>query len=309
MDIQRNRRLLRFGVFQVDSATGELHKQGRRIRLATQPAEILLLLLERPGDVVAREEIQRRLWPDGTFVDFDHSLNTAVAKLRDALADSAVNPKFVETVAKRGYRFVAPVISESFGVDGDPPSGAASVGSICEAAASQPAAAISADPDPAGYGPLQRFLTRPEDVPQNAAPVARVLFLLAQIMYLSFYIAVLAYSGEVTERLFEMTTLPLPEVLVILATTIGVPVRLYLISGLVFRARGMRRRFLNVLFPVILALDLLWAASPFLLADRISWGLSLAATAALAYLPFAQRTLVLMGALGPESADQVAKRP
>jgi Tol biopolymer transport system component/DNA-binding winged helix-turn-helix (wHTH) protein len=100
---------LRFGVFAVDRKTGELRRNGVRVRLQDQPLQILLTLLERPGEVVTREELRGRLWPDDTFVDFEHSINTAVRRLRDALGDSAENPRFVETVARRGYRFLAPV--------------------------------------------------------------------------------------------------------------------------------------------------------------------------------------------------------
>jgi len=100
---------LRFGVFEVDPKTGELRRNGVRVRLQDQPLQILLTLLERPGDVVTRDELRARLWPDDTFVDFEHSINTAVRRLRDALGDSAENPRFVETVARLGYRFLAPV--------------------------------------------------------------------------------------------------------------------------------------------------------------------------------------------------------
>lgn len=99
----------RFGLFEADSDSGELRKSGIRIRLQAQPFRVLICLLERPGEVVTREEIQQRLWGTGTIVDFDHSLGTAINKLREALGDSAENPRFIETLARRGYRFLAPV--------------------------------------------------------------------------------------------------------------------------------------------------------------------------------------------------------
>ena len=102
-------RMIQFGVFEVDLHAGDLRRNGSRVKLQEQPFQILTLLLERPGEVVTREELQGRLWPADTFVDFDHSLNAAVRRLRDALGDSAENPRFVETVARRGYRFLAPV--------------------------------------------------------------------------------------------------------------------------------------------------------------------------------------------------------
>ncbi len=107
--LSRAPQIIRFGAFEVDLKAGELRKNGLKVRLSGQPFEILAMLLERPGEVVTREELQQRLWPEGTFVDFDHSLNTAINKIRESLGDSAENPRFVETLARRGYRFIAPV--------------------------------------------------------------------------------------------------------------------------------------------------------------------------------------------------------
>jgi DNA-binding winged helix-turn-helix (wHTH) protein len=101
-------RLVRFGIFEVDLQVVELRKGGLKLKLSGQPFQVLAILLERPNEVVTREELQKRLWPD-TFVDVDHNLNTAINKIRDALGDSAENPRFVETLARRGYRFIAPV--------------------------------------------------------------------------------------------------------------------------------------------------------------------------------------------------------
>lgn len=103
------RPILCFGSFEVDVTSGELRRQGLKIKLQDQPLRLLVLLLERAGEVVTREELRDRLWPADTFVDFDHSLNTAVRKLREALGDAADTPRYVETVARRGYRFIAPV--------------------------------------------------------------------------------------------------------------------------------------------------------------------------------------------------------
>src|SRR6266700_1306122 len=99
---------LRFGVFEVDLRAGELTKRGLRIRLQEQPFQILTMLLERPGELVTREQLREKIWGQ-TVVDFDHGLNKAVNKIREALGDSAENPRFVETVARRGYRFLADV--------------------------------------------------------------------------------------------------------------------------------------------------------------------------------------------------------
>ncbi len=100
---------LRFGVFELDLRAGELRKHGLRVRLQEQPFQLLAMLLEHPGEVVTREELQKKLWPADTFVDFDHGLNKAISKIREALSDSADGPRFVETVARRGYRFLAEV--------------------------------------------------------------------------------------------------------------------------------------------------------------------------------------------------------
>src|SRR5713226_3205873 len=99
----------RFGPFEVDFRAGELLKNGRRIRLQDQPLQVLAMLLEHPGDVVTRDEFRQKLWPNDTFVDFDHGLNNAINRLRETLCDSAENPRYIETLPRRGYRFVASV--------------------------------------------------------------------------------------------------------------------------------------------------------------------------------------------------------
>src|SRR5579864_8185197 len=101
--------ILRFGTFEVDVRSGELRKQGVRIKLQEQPFHVLTALLQRSGKIVTREELRAQIWPEDTFVDFDNSLNTAINKLREALGDSADNPRFIETLPRRGYRFIAPV--------------------------------------------------------------------------------------------------------------------------------------------------------------------------------------------------------
>ncbi len=109
-------RIVRFGVFEVDLRAGELRKHGLRIKLQEQPFQVLAMLLERAGEIVTREEMQKKLWPSDTFVDFDHGLNKAINKIREALGDSADSPRYIETLARRGYRFIAgggPVVSPS----------------------------------------------------------------------------------------------------------------------------------------------------------------------------------------------------
>src|SRR3954465_13924095 len=105
----RTRGLLRFGVFEVDLRSGELRKRGIKVRLQEQPFQVLAMLLERPGEVVSRDELRTRLWSADTFVDFDHGVNKAINRIREAIGDSATSPRFIETVARRGYRFIGDV--------------------------------------------------------------------------------------------------------------------------------------------------------------------------------------------------------
>src|SRR6267154_1819795 len=117
----RSSGVIRFDVFEVDLRAGELYKAGRKIRLQIQPFQVLALLLEHPGEVVTREEFVKRLWPGDTFVDFDHSLNTAIKKLRRALGDDDKKPRFVETLPKRGYRFIGKLSKTAPSLSANPP--------------------------------------------------------------------------------------------------------------------------------------------------------------------------------------------
>jgi len=107
--LQNHSRIARFGVFELDFRAGEVRKNGAKLRLQEQPFQVLALLLERAGDVVTRRTLRERLWPD-SHAAYGHGLNTAVNKLRDLLGDSAQSPRFVETLPRRGYRFIAPVL-------------------------------------------------------------------------------------------------------------------------------------------------------------------------------------------------------
>ena len=113
--VNNGNRTIRFGAFEADLPSGEIRKSGSRIKLQDQPFKVLQILLEHPGDLVTREELQSRIWPEDSFGDFDHAVNVAVGKLRAALGDSAENPSFIETVPRRGYRFVATVGRRSGG--------------------------------------------------------------------------------------------------------------------------------------------------------------------------------------------------
>ena len=276
----------RFGPFEADERTGELRKQGRRLTLQDQPIQVLLLLLKRPGTLITRAEFQQALWPDGTFVDFDHGLNTAINKIREALGDSAASPLYVETLAKRGYRFIAPVeVIGSETAESSRPKTPASPPDSDRVEAQE-----NSDP-----GFAQSLLTHPNETPQAPHGVVRLLLLLLQAMYLVFYIEALAHLRGV-EQVVSLVLAAYLRIVVIVTVTaaVGIPIRLYLISGAAFRPPGLRANYLK-LFPMIFLLDVIWAVSPFLLIREIGFGLALAATAALLYAPFAQRSLILMG--------------
>src|SRR6267143_1668094 len=108
-DVGPSRGAIRFGVFEVDLRAGELRKQGVRVKLQEQPFQVLQVLLEKPGEVVTREDLRQRIWPADTFVDFDGGMNNAIKRLREALGDSAESPRYVETIPRRGYRFIGGV--------------------------------------------------------------------------------------------------------------------------------------------------------------------------------------------------------
>ena len=120
MNTDQNSRIVRFGSFEADLHTRELRKHGLKLKVQEQPFQVLAMLLARPGELVTREEIRSRLWPQDTFIDFDHGLNAAVRRLRDALNDDAETPRFVETLPRRGYRFIAPVENLGFEKAGQP---------------------------------------------------------------------------------------------------------------------------------------------------------------------------------------------
>ena len=101
--------IVRFGAFELNGETGELRNAGTKIRLQEQPLEILQMLLEHPGKVISREELRQKVWSSDTFVDFDHGINNAIKRLREALADTAETPRYIETLPRRGYRFVGTI--------------------------------------------------------------------------------------------------------------------------------------------------------------------------------------------------------
>jgi len=279
----------RFGAFEADGATGELRRQGLRIKLNAQPFQVLLLLLDRPGQLLTREEISRELWPDGTFVDYEHGVNSAVNRIREALGDTAASPRFVETLARRGYRFVAPVERINPSEHPAPVPGQITSGNI-------ESPAPPTDPEPRLR---DRILSSPHDLPRASHPVVQTLFVLLQLMYLGFYVGALANLAEIEGML---ALLPKPTQLLtvlIITAAILIPVRAFVLSAVLFHAPRAREKF-HKIWPFLIPLDILWALSPFLLLHHINFGLALACLALLVYSPFAQRSLVLMGAGGPE---------
>jgi DNA-binding winged helix-turn-helix (wHTH) protein len=272
----------RFGVFEADETVGELRRQGVRVKLNAQPFQVLCLLLARAGELLTRDEIARELWPDGTFVDYEHGVNSAMNRIREALGDSAANPRFVETLARRGYRFVAPV--ERMGE-----------------AAVVVQAPVTPEPALQDGGLLGGILATPDDLPKTSHQTVLTLFVLFQGMYLAFYVGALANLAEI-EELFSGLDHPLLALRVMVVSAgILIPARAFLICAVLFRAPGIRAKLLRI-WPALLAADLLWSLAPFLLLHHFSVGLALACTALLVYSPFAQRALVLMGAGGEPSA-------
>jgi cholera toxin transcriptional activator len=276
----------RFGIFDADTATGELRRQGMRVKLNAQPFQVLCMLLERPGELLTREEISRELWPDGTFVDFDHGVNSAINRIREALGDTAGNPRFVETLARRGYRFVAPV--ERIDSRENPPSSATNP-------ADSKSNGRGSAPEYHAAKPLSRILATPQELPSVSHPAAQILFALFQFMYLGFYIGALANLAEIEDLLSPLPNATVVFNIVIVTAGILIPVRAFVLCAALLHAPAFQQKFLK-LWPFLLVADVLWSLSPFLLLHHINFGLALACTALLVYSPFAQRSIVLMGA-------------
>lgn len=285
---------MRFGLFELDLSAGELRKSGVRLRLQGQPFQVLALLLERAGEVLTREELQQKLWPSDTFVDFDHSLNTAINKVREALGDSASSPRYVETLARRGYRFIAPVRTQDHA---DTAQDASS--SVGRPVGSNDGSAAPAPDPPAALHPDL-------EVPIPRRAITRGLFALIQVMYLCFYLSalfLLRYVQEIGESLRPLwgaTGATLLAGVVMITAGIGIPLRLYLLSAVGFDHQRLGEKF-RQMFPFVLALDQLWAVAPFLLIPQIGLGAAFAVSAALLYLPFSERTLIRMAYLGPRT--------
>ncbi|HEV7673845.1 MAG TPA: winged helix-turn-helix domain-containing protein [Candidatus Angelobacter sp.] len=272
----------KFDEFEADLRAAELRKGGIRLKLQMQPFQVLVALLERPKEVVTREELRQRLWPQDTFVDFDHGLNTAMVKLRDVLGDSASKPKFIETIAKRGYRFLG-----SAEVVSDQPAMPAAKESVLKETALPPVTQPTREP--------LNLQAQDSALPRTNRNTARILFTLAQVMYLIFYLSALFRWENTYQASFNIWGRAGATAFVVYmaSSMVGVAVRLYLISATAMDYHLLGTKY-RILMPALFVLDMIWALSPLLIADRIGLGFALGASAALVYMPFAQRTLMKM---------------
>jgi cholera toxin transcriptional activator len=254
-----------FEAFELNLHTGELSKAGARVQLQDQPTRLLTLLANRPGELVTRDEIQRELWKDGEFVEFEHAVNTAIRKIRVALEDTTDSPRIIETLPRKGYRFIATV-------------------SVLEA----PAAEITEAPPPS----KPPGSDRDSFVLPISVKLARILFLLAQVPYVATYLAVFYYWDNLDTaltRAFVLVPVDYSRFCLQMMALIGFAVRIYLIAlvGWGHTEAGPRYR---KLFPFLLFLDGLWSATPLLVdaGPLLSWaGLIL-----MGWLIFGQRTLM-----------------
>jgi DNA-binding winged helix-turn-helix (wHTH) protein len=277
----------KFDDFEADLRAAELRRGGTRLKLQLQPFQVLVALLERPQEVVTREELRQRLWHQDTFVDFDHGLNTAMVKLRDVLGDSASNPKFIETIAKRGYRFLGTaeaMLDQPAAAPAKTPAVASPIVEPAEPVAPPHAGQSGVIPPEADSG-----------LPRVSHTTARGLFTLTQIMYLIFYLSALFRWENTYQAAFTAWRGAGTAAFVIYLATalVGLAVRLYLISATAMDYHLLGSKY-RILTPALFVLDMLWALAPLLIADKIGLGFALGACAALIYMPFAQRTLMQM---------------
>jgi DNA-binding winged helix-turn-helix (wHTH) protein len=292
--IQKSGTKLRFGPFDLNTRTCELQKNGHKIKLQEQPARLLLHLASHPGELVTREDIQNVLWPNGLVVEFEHAINTDIKKIREALQDDPKEPRFVETMPKRGYRFIAQVeevydkdIAYGIATMADSQTGAGSEAELRSAATVR----LTENQLPASFP--ENDYEKPFII-SLPVPRARALFLFIQCGYLSMYCAALYYWESLGRALDEAGIDPVEVTLpvVIVTAMCGIAVRIYLLTEVGWAHPAAGRQFRR-LFPLLLVFDALWAASPLLASRKIGFGLALAGVAGLAYLPFAQRTLMV----------------
>lgn len=269
METDRRPTVVRFAEYEADLRSGELRRQGHRLRLQEKPFQVLAALLSRPGELITREELRQNLWPADTFVDFEHGLNTAVNKVREALRDSANNPRFIETLPRRGYRFIGPTDSKNSNVS--------------------PESTVET-----GHAPS--LPANKNELPTAPRWASRGLLLLIQLGYLISYITALHYLILV-RMLARFTFDPMKAITItsciILWCAMGLPMRFYLSFALAFDYHLLGEKFRR-LFPFLLFIDLSWSAMTLFIVPKIGLGFAFALFAAAVYSPFAQRTLVRM---------------
>jgi DNA-binding winged helix-turn-helix (wHTH) protein len=265
--------VIKFDEFELDLGRYELRRQGQPLKLEKIPMELLILLAERQGQLATRDEIIKRLWGDNVYVDTRQGINTAIRKIRLALKDDPDDPRVLLTVVGKGYRLVAPITTIGPAVDVPKPDPEPDRGLV---------AAVEA--------PIEGFASQ-QPATSSAITIvdpglARALFLVIQAGYLTLY--GFAFAG-----LPQIRTMRLPAAtpaFTLIAGLVGTAMHLYLTAAVAFNYPGSGRLFRQI-FPGVLAIDILWAASPLFLFER--WGeVTLLCVAALAFLPFSQRTLM-----------------
>jgi len=235
--------------------------------------ELLILLAERQGQLVTREEIIKRLWGDNVYVDTRQGINTAIRKIRLALKDDPDDPRVLLTVVGKGYRLVAPITT--IGPAGDAPKPDPEPDRTSVAAAKAPITGLGSQ------GPATSSTSTIVD-----PGLARALFLVIQAGYLTLYAFVFAHLAQIRAMRLPAGT----SAFTLIAGLVGAALHLYLIAAVAFNYPGSGRLFRQI-FPGVVAIDVLWAASPLFLFER--WGeVTLLCVAALAFLPFSQRTLM-----------------
>lgn len=271
--------ILKFDEFELDLGRYELRRSGRAVKLEKIPMELLILLAEREGQLVTREEIIQKLWGDNVFVDTRQGVNTAIRKIRLVLKDDPDQPRILETVVGKGYRLAAPVT-----IAGGVPRVAASA----DRAAAGPAL-VDTQPSSLGKGtePSASAPVTEAEAVAVSPTLARAFFLFIQAGYLIMYAAAFLNFAAI-RRVGLPPAVPIATLVVGL---IGTAVRVYLLSSVAVGYSAAARLFQRM-FPGVLVLDVIWAAAPLLLYHKLG-ELTLLFMAGMAFLPFAQRTLML----------------
>lgn len=262
-------RRARFDSFEMDLVTCELRRSGTRIRLQDQPARLLALLVERAGTLVTRSEIQNALWSEGQFVEFEHAINTAIKKIREVLEDNKEAPRFLETLPRKGYRFIAPVEFDQ---------------ALAEPAANALPPAESTT-TPAGEFTLPLSQSR-----------ARFLFLLTQLPYIVTYVAFFYHwdhfdLAEAVMRTFSIVPIGVSLPLLRVVALFGFTVRIYLFGLVAWGHPDAAGRYRRI-FPGVAAIDAVWAATPLLVQPVVGSAVSIAGVVLMAWLVFGQRTVM-----------------